>query len=406
MPQTDRSENELHLQEIRLFLEEVCCHLCRYHHMDKEGVKPEDVEVTPEFNLGLPGSFADIRVQAPSGELYFVEVKYGYPDDRIVKHLTRKYGTDIPALKAARGIILVLDTKHRPGWPDMQRRIEAGLRPGLKLEVWDEDRLLALVRQRFGVEVTEISEERIVELKDAIDRATGEYAFGSEWNGGALQLTLLWHFSHWRIRQMREQHQLTARTILPPGLHTHVVVLMADLCSFSSYVRDTSDDGVVREALTAFYSKGRYAVLNTGGMLYQFVGDQIIGLFGIPDQQPGYEEAALECAHALIDIADSVSNEWQRQIDRVQDARGVHIGMALGEIQIVSLRPFGRAHIGAVSDEINMAARLLSQAGPGDIMVSNSFYQSLDEPVQARFKEVEPVEARNVGRIKVWKEAC
>ena len=101
---------------------------------------------------------------------------------------------------------------------------------------------------------------------------------------------------------------------------------------------------------------------------------------------------------------ESVSNEWQRQIDRVQAARGVHIGMALGDIQIVSLRPFGRAHLGAVSDEVNMAARLVAQAGPGEIMVSNAFYQALDEPYQSGFHEMEPVEARNVGRIRVWKE--
>jgi hypothetical protein len=47
-------------------------------------------------------------------------------------------------------------------------------------------------------------------------------------------------------------------------------VLLADLCSFSSYIRDTGDAEVVRESLTAFYSKARYQIINNGGMLYQF----------------------------------------------------------------------------------------------------------------------------------------
>ena len=160
---------------------------------------------------------------------------------------------------------------------------------------------------------------------------------------------------------------------------------------------------IVREALTAFYSKARYAVLNTGGMMYQFVGDQVIGLFGIPDRQDGYVDEALLCARQLISIGNSVSNEWQRQIDRVQNSKGVHIGMALGQIQIVSLRPFGRAHLGAVSDEINMAARLLSKAGPGEIVASNAFHQALSEDSQSLFAVIDPVEAHNVGRIKAWK---
>ena len=35
--------------------------------------------------------------------------------------------------------------------------------------------------------------------------------------------------------------------------------------------------------------------------------------------------------------------------------------------------------------------------------MSNAFHQSLSEPAQARCSEIEPVEARNVGRIRSWK---
>jgi class 3 adenylate cyclase len=374
--------------------------------MEKDGLKSEEIRIVPEFNLGAPGLFADIRVETPAGEAYFVEVKYGFQSDRIARHLLRKYGVDTAVLKGAVKVILVADTKRRADWPDVQKRIEAGFRQGLKLEVWNEEQLLSLIRQRFSCNVDEVSEENIIELKEAIDRATGQYAFGREWKATGLQSMLLWHLSHWRIRQLREQHQLTARFILPPGMYNRVVVLMADLCSFSSYVRDTPDYSIAREALTAFYSKSRYAVMNAGGMMYQFVGDQIIGLFGIPEGQPGYLQSALDCAHVLVEIGESVTNEWQRQIDRVQTAKGVHISMALGDIQIVSLRPFGRAHFGAVSDEINMAARFVSQAGPSEIVVSNAFYQSLDEPAQGAFREMEPIEARHVGRISLWKKSC
>ena len=138
-------------------------------------------------------------------------------------------------------------------------------------------------------------------------------------------------------------------------------------------------------------------------MLHQFVGDELSGLFGIPDHPPGYRQAALACAKALVDLGNSVSNKWQRQIDRVQSARGVHIGIAMGDIQLVSLRPFERAHLGAVSDSMNMAARLVSNAGPSEVVVSNTYYQELDEKSQADFEELETVDARNVGQIKAWK---
>ena len=138
-------------------------------------------------------------------------------------------------------------------------------------------------------------------------------------------------------------------------------------------------------------------------MLYQFAGDEVIGLFGIPDQPTGFAEAVLDTARALCRIGESVSQHWQRRIDRVQDAAGVHVGIARGDIRIVSLRPFSRMHIGAIGDCINVASRLLTLAGPSEVVMSNAFHQSLSEPAQARCSESEPVEARNVGRIRSWK---
>jgi class 3 adenylate cyclase len=186
-------------------------------------------------------------------------------------------------------------------------------------------------------------------------------------------------------------------------MYQGVVAVLADLCAFSSYMRDTRDNELVRHCLTVFYSKARNVIVNAGGMMLQFVGDEVIGLFGLPDHPPGYCEAALSAAESLVSIGASVSNEWQRHLDRTQTQRGVHIGIAVGDLQVVSLRPFGRAHLGAVSDTINMAARLLSAAGPDEIVVSNSFFRKLPASVQAGFAAMEPVDARNVGRITAWK---
>ena len=89
---------------------------------------------------------------------------------------------------------------------------------------------------------------------------------------------------------MREPRRLGVRDIGPPGHYRDVVVVLAELCSFSSFVRDTPNAEVIRENLTSFYSRARYQIINSGGMLYQFVGDEVIGIFGLPDHAPGYVE--------------------------------------------------------------------------------------------------------------------
>ena len=400
--QSEHHQSERHLRELRLFLEEICCNLCRFQHVEVDGVAPEQVHISQEAYLGKPGAYADIRVQPPGCTPYYVEVKCGYPSERIVSHLLRKYGEFPPPGSPPTRIVLVVDTRNRPDWAEAERRLTAGL-PRTHLEVWDEERLSALLERRFGLRVASFSDQDVLELRAALDAAKGRYAFGDRWTGDELESALLWHFGFWRLKQLRETRGLDARRILPPGMYHGVAVLIADLCSFSSYVRDTSDDEVVRYCLTAFYSKARYDVLNTGGMLYQFVGDEVVALYGLPERTEGTMEAALRCARSLVDIGNAISSEWQRHIDRVQERQGVHIGITLGDMQVVSLRPFGRAHLSAVSDGINMAARLFACAGPSEIVVSNAFYQELEPEAQAGFKHIEPVDARNMGRINAWK---
>jgi class 3 adenylate cyclase len=77
--------------------------------------------------------------------------------------------------------------------------------------------------------------------------------------------------------------------------------------------------------------------------------------------------------------------------------------MALGDLHLMGLRPFSRTHLGLIGDCINVGARLMSQATADEILVSNALYQRLPAIARADFREIEPVEAKNVGRIKAWK---
>jgi len=239
-------------------------------------------------------------------------------------------------------------------------------------------------------------------VREAFTYAKGRLAFGEGWQNDQLQNALLWKFGPWTLKYLCDAG-LEARSILPPARYRRVVAVHADLSSFSSFVRDTRDGNVLRRCLTAFYSKARFTILNTGGMLYQFVGDEVVGLYGLPMQTDDYPDRALDAARALIDIGNSVSRDWQRQIDRVQETTGVHVGMAIGDAQVVSQRAFGRAHLGAISDAMNLGSRLVSHAQPGEIVVSNSLFWTLSEAYQENFEELAEIDARNIGRVKAWR---
>lgn len=402
-PPPKTAENVHFLRQLRLFLEEICCEICRFQVVGHHDLGAEGVRIAREVDLGVPGAFADVVVRSPNQPPFFVEIKYGYASDRMVEHFTRKYQQPSPAVPDANRIVVVVDGAGRSDWAQLEARLRQVTHPQLKLEFWDEARLQELVAECFGVELGAMTNDGLNELRNAIDDIKWRWAFGERHVESPLKTSLLWHFGYSRLLQLHKVHKFAPEQILPPRRFRNAVVLLADLSSFSSFVRDTRDDEVMRNALTTFYSNSRYAVINTGGMMVQFVGDEVLALFGVPDVQDGYAQRALECARSLLQIGSSVSNRWQREIDRIQPSGGVHIGMAMGDIQSVLYRPFCRSHVGIVGDAVNLAARLLSQAATNEIVVSNTYFQTLSDSDQSGFQEMEPLEAKNVGLIKAWK---
>ena len=396
---TDSAE----LLETRLFLEEICCDLCRFQHSAEDGVAPEDIRIRQEVDLGVPGAFADIQVHVPGCRPYFIEVKWGYDEEQLVELMARKYSASTPVVREANKLILLVDTDAYEGWRDVEAKLKSRLNPMLPLEVWGFETLRGLVRKCFQIDVDRFEREHLLDIRSAIEQMKGRYAFGDQYTGSPLQSSLIWHFSFWGVRRIREKNQSPDDSILPPGLYREVAVVIADLTSFSSYVRDTHDQAVVRYILTSFYTKARRQVINSRGMLSQFVGDAVIAIFGVPESWHSYADDALECATALMDIGCSISHDWQRRIDQVQSAGGCHIGVAVGDLHVVPLRPFSRSHMGVVADAVNMAARLSSAAEPREIVVSNSLFQRLSKTSQRQFSEMEPVEARNIGLLRAWK---
>ena len=387
--------------ELRLFLQGICCDYLLFRHLD-EGLSPESIRIRQELAVGN-GAFADIEVRAGQSPPYFVEVDTGYSPERLLQSIRRKYASPRPATDGAERLVVVVDGHAGDDLASMERSLRGSLRPDLSLEIWPERHLLQLLGKRFDVALGAVGPDDLLTLRNAVDRAKGLHAFGDGFQNDPLEATLLWHLAFWRLRQLRAAGRSVSRAILPPGLCRDVVVVMADFCSYSSYVRDTRDEAVSRRALTAFSSMTRHRVINDGGMLYQFLGDSVIGLFGVPEQSPAYVEQAVTCARGLVDIGASVAAEWQRQIDQIQSAAGVHVSMTLGDLQVLSLRPLSRTHMGVIGDSINLAARLSAVAGCDEIAVSNTLYQRLPEALRAEFHEMPPVEAKNIGRIRAWK---
>ncbi len=300
----------------------------------------------------------------------------------------RKYDRDRRSLAKASKLVLVVDRAEHDDWPATQGQIERVLAGRLELEVWDVEWLRSTIARLFGVEVPDISMEHAAELTRLLHEAQGKWAFGDGWRGDGRQSKLLWHLGFWKIHELRRRSADGALG-LRPGKLENVVTLVADVVGFTGYVRDTPSAQAVRDAVMTYYAKARHEILNAGGNLYQFQGDRVIGLFGVPDQAGGYLKSSLRAARALVDLGESVTHRWQRFVDRRQAGRGLRIGIAVGPVDVVPMAPFAQARVGAVSDSVLLAGRLAKLGGPGGIVVSNRFHGMLDRRTRSLFREME-----------------
>jgi class 3 adenylate cyclase len=126
-------------------------------------------------------------------------------------------------------------------------------------------------------------------------------------------------------------------------------------------------------------------------------------MFGLHEDAVAAAARAVRCVRALFDAGNAVSQAWQRSLDRVQPSRGVHVGVAAGDLALLALRPFSRSHLGFIGDALNLSARLMAEAASSEAVVSNTVYTRLGSAQQTLFQAIEPIEAKNVGRIRGWR---
>jgi class 3 adenylate cyclase/tetratricopeptide (TPR) repeat protein len=155
------------------------------------------------------------------------------------------------------------------------------------------------------------------------------------------------------------------------GERRQVAVLFADLCGFTT-LSSQLDAEDVRRLLEAFYTRTDTIIAQYGGSVDKHIGDAVMGLFGAP---VAYGNDALRAARAALDIHAAVAE--------LHDPRGnplaCHVGMAAGEVVAGGV---GRGYT-VLGDAVNLAARLVEMAQPGETVISEPLARLLEGAVRA-----------------------
>jgi len=139
-------------------------------------------------------------------------------------------------------------------------------------------------------------------------------------------------------------------------------ILFSDIRGFSA-LAERLPPREVATVLAKHLAAMAEVVLAHGGTIDKFAGDAVMAVFGAPDPQADHAERALRCAVAMQARQAELNAEGDLPLD-------MGIGVNTGIVVAGTVGGGGRLDYTVVGDAVNVAQRLQSVAGPGEILAS------------------------------------
>lgn len=166
-----------------------------------------------------------------------------------------------------------------------------------------------------------------------------------------------------------------------------VSILFADLTGYSALAR-RSDPEDVHALLARFFAVADDIVLRFGGRIDKHMGDNVMALFGAPVAHGDDPMRAVGAALAIQQAMPALSAEMGQELS-------VHIGIAVGDVLASGLGSAAHSTYTVVGNAVNMAARLMEMATPGETWISAEIAAAIGD--NFRVTPLGPRDVKGIG---------
>jgi len=171
------------------------------------------------------------------------------------------------------------------------------------------------------------------------------------------------------------------------GEQVDIGVLFCDIRNFTPLSERLTPNEVV-SLLNCFYSNMSRVIKQHGGVINQFVGDEIFVIFGAPVPVVNCEEKTVLCAIGMINQLEILNKEMEANLGFTIK---VGIGANYGPVITGNLGCEDKIEYSVTGDTVNTAKRIetLTKENPNSVLISESLYAKTKHLVEA--KAWEPV---------------
>ncbi|MBI4573136.1 MAG: adenylate/guanylate cyclase domain-containing protein [candidate division NC10 bacterium] len=202
-------------------------------------------------------------------------------------------------------------------------------------------------------------------------------------------------FSPVVARQIAEDHSGQALA----AKRRRITVLFADIREFTTTSEALPPEEVV-ELLREYFNTMVPIVLKHGGTLDKYVGDAIMGLFGVPLPDEDHARHAVRAALEMVAQLPVLSPKWEARTGR---PLRIGVGVSTGEAVVGIMGADYRHEYSAIGDTVNLASRLegLTKELKAPVIVSHFTAAEVEGEFQVRQLSELQVKGRQ-ERVRVF----
>ena len=166
------------------------------------------------------------------------------------------------------------------------------------------------------------------------------------------------------------------------GAEVDASVLFVDIRGFTAISEQKQPVDVV-DLLNSYFTRVTEAVVGNGGHLNKFIGDEAMAIFGAPVPDRTHADAAVRAALEIQAKMATLEPGGAGPEVPIQ----VGIGINSGKMVAGNLGSETRMEYTVIGDNVNVASRLTSLAGRGEILISKKTFDRLAEHTVFRIEE-------------------